>query len=406
MNATPKMLLAAAVGAAVSLAAVGGDLPQRVLELPRGPNNPRNSEGDFARLKDGRILFVYSHYVGTSGSDHAAAYLASRVSHDEGRTWSATDRVEVENEGGMNVMSVSLLRLKDGRLALFYLRKNSLRDCRPVMRVSTDEAQTWSKPVVCVPDAAIGYYVLNNARAVQLSSGRLVLPLCHHPWVEDKKNPGKGWLDMDGEITAALSDDGGATWRMGRQTFRAFLPGNRRVTTQEPGVVELKDGRVFAWMRTRENVQYCATSSDGAETWSTPVPWNLLSPNSPATVKRLSNGDLVAIWNDMGAHPEYRDVESGIPGVARGGGYFQNGMRAPLTLAVSRNEGRTWHNRRDLEGDTTGWYCYIACLEVDDGLLLGYCARDGLCHARLTRVPLAWLYGPPREDDLTGFFKD
>ena len=42
----------------------------------------------------------------------------------------------------------------------------------------------------------------------------------------------------------------------------------------------------------------------------------------------------------------------------------------------------------------------------DDGLLLGYCARDGLCHARLTRVPLAWLYGPPREDDLTGFFKD
>jgi hypothetical protein len=35
--------------------------PTRVLELPPGPGNPRNSEGAFVTLKDGRILFVYSH---------------------------------------------------------------------------------------------------------------------------------------------------------------------------------------------------------------------------------------------------------------------------------------------------------------------------------------------------------
>ncbi|MGJ7027585.1 hypothetical protein, partial [Petrimonas sulfuriphila] len=35
--------------------------PKTVLKLPPSSNNPRNSEGDFITLKDGRVLFVYSH---------------------------------------------------------------------------------------------------------------------------------------------------------------------------------------------------------------------------------------------------------------------------------------------------------------------------------------------------------
>src|SRR5262245_16081764 len=45
--------------------------------LPPGPGNPRNSEGAFIALKDGRVLFVYTHFTG-GGSDHAAAHLAAR----------------------------------------------------------------------------------------------------------------------------------------------------------------------------------------------------------------------------------------------------------------------------------------------------------------------------------------
>ena len=37
-----------------------------VLNLPPKPGNPRNSEGTFAELTDGRILFIYSHYNGES----------------------------------------------------------------------------------------------------------------------------------------------------------------------------------------------------------------------------------------------------------------------------------------------------------------------------------------------------
>jgi hypothetical protein len=97
--------------------------------LPPSEGNPRNTEGAFVTLKDGRILLAYSRFSGTS--DHAAATITGRFSSDGGRTWTETDTPVVGNEGGMNVMSVSLLRLADGRIALFYLRKNSLGDCRP-----------------------------------------------------------------------------------------------------------------------------------------------------------------------------------------------------------------------------------------------------------------------------------
>ena len=91
-----------------------------VLRLEPTGENPRNSEGDFIQLENGRILFIYTKFTGGSG-DHAGAHLVSRFSDDKGRTWSKEDVEVVANEGSMNVMSVSLLRLADGRIALFYL---------------------------------------------------------------------------------------------------------------------------------------------------------------------------------------------------------------------------------------------------------------------------------------------
>jgi hypothetical protein len=159
------------------------------------------------------------------------------------------------------------------------------------------------------------------------------------------------------------------------------------------------------WMRTAENMQYVCHSSDRGETWTKAVAWNLNSPNSPASVKRLSNGDLLAIWNDHGAHPQYKNPKV-VAERYRRFLTWSNGQRTPLTLAVSKDEGRTWINRRDLEGDPEGWLCYIACLETERALLLGYCAKDNLSHSRITRVPLDWLYGPARDDDLGGYFRD
>ncbi|HWC00552.1 MAG TPA: sialidase family protein, partial [Bryobacteraceae bacterium] len=142
--------------------------------LPPGPGNPRNTEGSFVSLRDGRVLFAYTRFTG-GGGDNDAASIVGRISSDGGKTWTSTDIPIVDREGSMNAMSVSLLRLRDGRIALFYLRKNSTSDCRPYLRYSSDEAKTWSDPILCVRDP--GYFVLNNDRAVQLRTGRILLPV-------------------------------------------------------------------------------------------------------------------------------------------------------------------------------------------------------------------------------------
>src|SRR5688572_15612832 len=131
------------------------------LALSPTAGNPRNSEGDFIQLNDGRILFIYTHFTG-GGADHAAAHLASRISSDGGLTWSDRDQRIPSKQGSQNTMSVSLLRLKSGKIALFYLVKNSAKDCRAYMQISTDETQSWSEPTLCMSDAA--YYVVNNDR--------------------------------------------------------------------------------------------------------------------------------------------------------------------------------------------------------------------------------------------------
>jgi len=372
--------MAMAAAAMLALAAAAQEAPARALELPPAKGNPRNSEGAFVSLKDGRVLFVYTHFTG-GGGDHDSAYLAGRYSADNGRTWTQEDRLIVENEGGMNVMSVSLLRLQSGEIALFYLLKNSERDCRPLMRRSADEGATWGPPVACITDE-VGYYVMNNDRAIQLKGGRLVLPVCLHAALGPSK------MDWQGMVMCYLSDDNGRTWRRSKTAQKGYDAAGRRVTTQEPGVVELKDGRVMMFIRASGGCQYLAYSSDGGDTWSAPAASEIKSPVSPASIKRLpSTGDLLLVWND------HANVPAGLLD-----------RRVPLSTAVSKDDGKTWRHAKALEGNPQGWYCYIAIHAADDAVLLGYCAMSGLAHSRITRVPVSWLYvdgpvtGPVRND--------
>jgi len=67
----------------------------------------------------------------------------------------------------MNVMSPSMLRLQDGRIALLYLRRVGFHICMPFIRFSEDEAESSSDPisVASVP----GDYGVNNDRMIQLT---------------------------------------------------------------------------------------------------------------------------------------------------------------------------------------------------------------------------------------------
>ncbi len=342
--------------------------PVTVLKLSNGSDNPRNSEGDFVQLEDGCLLFVYSHYYGASSSDHATAYLGSRLSSDHGKTWSATDKVVLENEGGLNVMSVSLLRLQSGQIALFYLRKNSTSDCIPMMRLSDDEAMTWGNPIPCIRDRE-GYFVLNNDRVIQLDNGRLLLTVAQHNF------PG-GTFSGKGILYCYYSDDQGKTW-----TTSKAVPNPDSIKLQEPGLVKLNDESLLMFIRTDAGTQCFTKSTDGGKTWGRVSKSQLISPVSPATIERIpSTGDLLAVWNNNLSLDE--DISK---------------QRTPLNIAISRDEGISWQKIKTLEKDPDGWYCYIAMQFVDDHVLLGYCAgsQSAKTHLSITdikRVDLSWIY--------------
>ena len=345
------------------------------LELKPGPDNPRNSEGAFVQLKDGRIMFAYSRYYGNSSDDHATADIAARYSSDKGATWTDKDEIIVRNHGGMNVMSVSLLRLQSGEIALFYLLKNSTKDCRPVLRRSFDEGKTWSEPTMCITDE-VGYYVLNNDRVIQLKDGRLLFAVPRHGFDANDK------FDNMGVVMTYSSDDNGKTWRRGKSVLSVVSPSGKKYAAQEPGVVELKDGSILLWIRTNAGCQFMSRSTDRGETWSAPQPSWLRAPLSPASIKRLPTGDLLAVWNN---HELRFDLKR--PGV-------WNGKRTPLSAAISHDDGITWQGVRNIEDDPEGHFCYIAIQPIDDGtVLLGYCAYCGLGHTRIVKAPVDWFYG-------------
>ena len=357
-----------AIAAGQPAVVVSGDLETLMVIEPE-EGNPRNSEGDIIELRDGRLCLIYTRFTGGS-SDHAAADLAMWTSDDSGKSWSG-DHVAVQRPGGLNVMSVSLLRLASGEIALFYLRKTSMEDCRPLMCISADEAETWSQPTVCITDE-VGYYVLNNDRAVQLRSSRLILPVAWH------QGPGQA-RDTAGVIMCYLSDDNGKTWRRSKDSFKGYSPSGQRITVQEPGVVELKDGRLMMFMRTNAGSQYVCHSLDGGETWSKVAPSNLASPLSPASIKRISwTGDLLCVWNDHSGIHEYAE-----------------GRRTPLCLAISKDEGKTWSRSRIIEGNPDGWYCYTSITFVKNRALLAYCAGDkkigGLNRLKVRALSRDWL---------------
>ncbi len=85
--------------------------------------------------------------------------------------------------------------------------RNSEADCLPLVRVSRDDARSFSAPEPLPVTPYPSYTGTNHDRLVQLKSGRVLLPL---------------WYTLDYRVSRHIltrvyySDDGGATWRPSR----------------------------------------------------------------------------------------------------------------------------------------------------------------------------------------------
>lgn len=359
-----------------------------LLSLDPVPGNSRNSEGDFIRLKDGRIIIIYTQYTTDNYGDSAPTRLVSRVSSDNGSTWSDFKVIlEPDQFNAINVSSVSLMRMQNGDVGMLFLikRANDRNWHRDIyLARSSDECDSFYLFTDCTPQDYIGKYCVNNSRLRRLSSGRLVYPLSIHPGCQKAET---GTLRKPGATshtfgTFMYSDDDGYTWsRSAEYIFPPFTAGNAGI--QEGEVYEVAPNVVKCFFRTDKMYQYESLSFDDGDHWSVPQPGCFTSTCSPLSIsKNPYSGKSYAFWNPIPPHNGRKSTKA-LP------------VRSPFVVGEIDDTAAHIKWLDLVEDDRSAGYSYTAILYTGENeALIAYCAgrpledQDMLCRLKIARVSL------------------
>ena len=339
------------------------------LVLVASQEYPRYSEGDVIELSDGRLLLAVGRKE--DSSDFAKGSLIGMFSSNRGASWDDEPHVILGAfDDAWGLMSVSLCRSPRG-IHLFFLARGPepKSDTRVYQIVSSDEAKTWSKSVRVSTRG--GCHIVNNARVIRTSKGRLIVPVA---FCDDIGKHHDAQIDF-----CLYSDDDGVSWKQSGELAIEGQP------LMEPGVAECADGSLYMTIRTKLGFLYESRSRNDGATWvNPPTATKLPSPVAPSTVTRdPTSNDLWMIWINR-----------------EGGNKVTWKQRMPLSLAVSRDNGATWGEARDIESDPKHGYGYASVDVIKDHVLLTYYdwADEGQKNfvntsLRQRTIPLAWFHG-------------
>jgi sialidase-1 len=303
---------------------------------PRTEENPRNDHSQIFPLKDGRLMLTWceyyvdrpsalntSPYGGHGSRDDAPCRISARITADGGRTWTGRMTLQ-DNVGADNVKQQNLIRCANGDILMLFTIWDLAAQERSVhYKRSTDDAETWSEVRQLTPPG--GAYILDAGRIFTHSSGRIILPIYWSPeiWTENEKY----------EAFVYYSDDDGVTWST--SSNRIAMP---KRGAMEPTMVERKDGSLLVLLRSDVGYLYQAESSDQGLTWSEAVATTLTSPQAEPCMRRIpSTGDLLLIWNNTLPYGITHNFKT------------MHRPRNPLSCAISRDDGKTWENIKNIE---------------------------------------------------------
>ena len=118
----------------------------------------------------------------------------------------------------------------------------------------------------------------------------------------------------------------------------------------EPTVAELSDGRLYMLIRTAQDQFWESFSADAGESWTTPEPSRFYGTITSPLLFTLSDGRLLAFWNNTTPLPEVdHSLSPGLNEAERSGQYedaFTN--RDALHAAISEDDGVNWIGFREL----------------------------------------------------------
>jgi predicted neuraminidase len=307
-------------------------------------------------------------------------------------TWSAP--VQLSDDQTRSEQNPALFPTPTGELWLLFTSQHAgNQDTAEVRyRVSIDDGVTWGPVRTLFPATDRGGIFVRQP-VVVLPTGRWLLPIFHCVTV-----PGRRWVGDADTSAVMISDDAGATWR------EVAVPESTGCVHMS--VVPVGD-RLTAFFRSRwADAVYQSWSDDDGETWTAPAPTELPNNNSSIQATALSDGRLAMVLNpvragvdtprrlslydeidDEGLADAQSQVEEAPAEDDPGGQRAVWGTpRAPMTLALSADGGRTWSVRRDLE--TGDGYCMTNNSREGLNRELSYPSvhqtPDGLLHVAFT----------------------
>jgi predicted neuraminidase len=254
-------------------------------------NAPCQHASSLVALQNGDLVCAW--FVATMEKNADQAIFFSRLGRGEAAWKPMTRLLESERALGNPV----LYQHTDGCLWLIYVEMVLPRDwekCRLHAMYSDDGGTTWSDRRTLVE--FLGYMPRNHP--LLLRDGSVILPL---------------YDEHKGRSVFLISRDDGETWELGGDIISD--PGN-----EQAALVQVHDGSLLAFMRTRDAPGRIWQSSSRNSGWDWSPPVQTAFPNCDAgiDVVRLPNGHLVLGFNDSGLE------------------------RTPLSVALSTDEGVSW----------------------------------------------------------------
>jgi predicted neuraminidase len=283
-----------------------------------------------------------------------------------------TEPVRLSDDPTRSEQNPLLFPAPDGRLWLLHTAQHAGDQDTSFVRVRTsrDHGRTWSEPRTLLETARGGVFV--RQPPVVLPSGAWVLPTFTCVRV-----PGEKWVGDSDTSSVWVSTDEGGTW------VEREVPGSTGCVHMS--IVPLSDGRYAAYYRSRWADHVYRSVSDDGLAWSEPQPTELPNNNSSIQAAPLSGQRIALVLNESSrldavarrvslydeiddhgisespaAEPQTATPEE----LSAVRGAFWGAPRAPLTLAVSDDDGQTWPVR---------WV-----LEDGDGYCLSNNSRDGV----------------------------
>lgn len=254
--------------------------------------------------------------------------------------------VQLSNDPDRSEQNPTLVRQPGGGWQLFHTAQpaGNQDECLLRMRAISHDHGVLKGGEPRILDLPRGTFV--RGRFVERADGGWMMPV-----FRCMPRPGQRWNGSHDIAGVAVSFDRGETW-----TLEA-VPGS--IGSVHMTIVPLAGAHMVAFYRRRQSdFVHRSESLDGGVTWSEPAPTDVPNNNSSINVIGLKDGRLAMVCNPTSAATSsdrrvslYDEIEEGDdrPDATGGCAPIWGVPRAPLTLCVSTDGGKTFPLRKVIE---------------------------------------------------------